>query len=117
MTAVVIADPWNARYAHHQIQRRKAGAMGDDSKAQRLRDERAELERRVRAGEWLKIGPAAKLLEVGRTTVHRMLDNEKIGYRWTPNRTQRECDPADVIRLLDERRERQVGKSTPPPSE
>jgi len=91
--------------------------MGDEkSAAQSPQNERAELERRVRAGAWLKIGAAAKLLEVGRTTVHHMLDDEKIGYRWTPNRTQRECDPADIVRLLDERRARHRGKASPPAS-
>ena len=63
----------------------------------------AELERRLNAGEWLKPGSVATLLGMSRGTVHNLLGARKIGYRKTPG-GQRECDPADVKRLLEERR-------------
>lgn len=78
--------------------------MGDDTDANRAQQERDELERRVRAGAWLKAGAVAKLLGAGRTTIHNMLINDEIRYRRTPRGTQRECDPRDVIRLLDAQR-------------
>lgn len=87
--------------------------MGDDTGAQRQQDERAALERRVRDGAWLKLGAVAKLLEVGRTTAHNMVNAGLIRYRWTPSRTQRECNPEDVVRLLDERRQMHGGAAQP----
>jgi len=67
-------------------------------------DERAELEAHVRAGAWLKTGKVAKLLGMSRTKVHNMCEAGLIGYRLIPGakvRPQRECDPQDVLRLLD----------------
>lgn len=86
--------------------------MGDNADVERERQERDDLERRVRAGAWLKSGAVAKLLGAGRTTIHNMLKNGEIRYRRTPRGTQRECDPRDVIRLLDEQR-KIVGDDSP----
>ena len=66
--------------------------------------ERAELERRVRAGEWLQVGDVAELLDVARKTVDRRITDGQIGVRTKAGGTWRLCDPADVIRLLDESR-------------
>jgi excisionase family DNA binding protein len=66
----------------------------------------ADIERRLDAGEWLRPGEVAALLGIGRTTVHRMLGAGTIGHRVRPGTgEQRECAPADVRRLLDERRQ------------
>jgi hypothetical protein len=78
--------------------------------------ERRELERRVNAGEWLRPGEVAKLLGVsgrplGRTTIHRYLEAGDIGYRYRGGGTQRECDPADVRKLLARAREVHRGES------
>ncbi len=73
-------------------------------------DEPAELERRLDAGEWLRPGEVAVLLDIGRSTVHDMLKAGKISYRRKGGGIQRLCDPADVRRLLDEsRRVRRAG--------
>jgi excisionase family DNA binding protein len=66
--------------------------------------EQAELERRLNAGEELSPGEVAALLGVGRTTVHDMIRAGKIRYTKTPG-GHRRCNPDDVRRLLDERRQ------------
>jgi hypothetical protein len=66
-----------------------------------------EIERRVRAGEWLTIGDIAILLNVGRKTVDRMLkkDPPVIRYRVKSGTGHhRECNPDDVLRELAKRR-------------
>lgn len=73
-----------------------------------MSDKRQELERRLAANEWLLVGEVADLLEVDRTTVHRMLtevDPPAFKYRHRSGRGgYRELDPVDVRRALDERR-------------
>ncbi len=74
----------------------------------RVVDDQATLERRLDAGEWLSPGEVAVLLGLGRTTVHGLLESGRIGFRLTTGgakRQHRRCDPADVRRLLNERRE------------
>lgn len=83
-------------------------------------DERAELERRARAGEWLKTGAVANLLNLGRTKVHTMVKSGEIRHRkipGAPQKPQRECNPEDVLRLLDERRRSYRGESEDQPPE
>ncbi|MEU7170276.1 hypothetical protein ABZ949_02145 [Micromonospora tulbaghiae] len=119
MDMAVIANTGNGGYAHRKIQRLRAVVMGDEQRAERQRDEIADLERRVRAGEWLKTGSVAKLLGMGRTKVHTLLASGEIGYRLLPGaavKPQRECDPADVLRLLDQRRRVHHGPTTSPGS-
>jgi hypothetical protein len=104
MTTAVLAHPVSGGYAQPQTRRVKAVV---EMTEEELELKRAELERRVRAGKWLKTGLVATLLELSRTKVHTMLASGEIGYRKIPGaavKPQRECDPADVLRLLDERR-------------
>jgi hypothetical protein len=111
MNTAVIANTENGGYAHRKFRRRRAGAMGDN------RDEVAELEARVRAGEWLKTGPVAVLLGLGRTKVHMLVKQGVIGHRkipGAPQKPQRECNPKDVLRLLEERRREFHGESEDP---
>lgn len=74
--------------------------------------ERAELERRVRAGEWLLVGDVAELLVLAPKTVDRRITAGVIGVRTKAGGTWRLCDPADVIRLLDESRHVQRSDNT-----
>jgi hypothetical protein len=78
-----------------------------------------ELEQRMRGGEWLLTGSVARLLEVNRFTVGKMIDAGRIRYRKDvggAKHPQRRCCPEDVIELLDESRQVRGGKSAPPPS-
>lgn len=107
MTEAVIANTELGGYAHRKFQRLRAVVMGDEQRAERQQDELADLERRVRAGEWLKTGAVAKLLGMGRTKVHTLVSAGVIGHRRVPGapmKPQRECNPEDVLRLLEERR-------------
>lgn len=74
----------------------------------------SEIEQRLRAGgdeAWLRPGEVAALLGVGRTKVHDLLTNGTIGYKVKAGGIQRRCNPADVLRLLeDARRERRAGE-------
>lgn len=69
-----------------------------------MTDEQTELEKRVRAGEWLKTGAVATLLGIGRTKVHTLLGRGTIRYRVIPGGIQRVCNPEDVLRLLEDGR-------------
>ena len=66
-------------------------------------DEPEVLERRLATGAELTPGEVAVLLQVGRTTVHEMLNSGKIRYRVTPG-GHRRCWPEDVRAALAERR-------------
>lgn len=71
----------------------------------RMTTDPAALQRRVDAGDWLLVGEVATLLEISRSTAHRMVDAGTIGHRIRPGAgRRRECDPTDLRRLLDERR-------------
>jgi hypothetical protein len=75
-------------------------------------DDKAELERRLGAGEWLSTGEVARLLETSRYTVIRIVNDGRVidGQRYEIGTRglgrHRELDPADVQRLLDARRRR-----------
>lgn len=70
----------------------------------------ADLERRLRAGEWLLIGEVAAVIGISRASVDRMLTAGTIGHRVRPGSGRyRECDPDDVRHQLDERRRRRQG--------
>lgn len=64
----------------------------------------AEVERQLAEGRWLRTGPLAVLFGVDRTTVDNWIRAGMLQYRKTMG-GQRECDPADVRRLLAERRQ------------
>lgn len=77
-----------------------------------------QIEARLNEGQWLIPGHVARLLGISRSTVVRMLTDEppKIGSRLRGlSNDQRECDPADVRRLLAKRRDSY--RAAPPPSE
>ena len=99
----VIANTGDGGYARAKVQRPKAAVM-EDNEAD-LAAKRAELERQVRAGKWLKTGSVATLLDIGRTKTHTLLTEKKIRYRRVAGGTQRLCDPEDVLRLLEESRQ------------
>ncbi|MGA3524138.1 helix-turn-helix domain-containing protein [Melissospora conviva] len=109
MTVAVIANSPPSRYAHPQLRLVGAGAWMTD-------DGQADLEARVRAGEWLRTGEAAKLLGIGRTKMHTLCASGRIGVRRDPGaakRPPRRCNPADVLRLLEESRVEYRGDSGP----
>ncbi len=74
--------------------------------------DRDELVRLVEAGEWLRAGDVAIVLQRGRSTVTRLLDAGEIGWRLRPGGKQRWCDPADVLRLLRGSEETRRGEMT-----
>ncbi|MFG1846805.1 hypothetical protein [Micromonospora carbonacea] len=114
MTTAVIANTENGGYAHRKFQRLRAVVMGDEKRAERPESDTADLERRVRAGEWLKTGAVATLLGMGRTKVHTLVSSGVIGHRkipGAPQKPQRECNPVDVLRLLEERQKAYRGES------
>jgi excisionase family DNA binding protein len=59
------------------------------------------LEARVRAGEWLRPGDAARLLGFSRSTMLRRIDDGTVGYRMHAGGHQRRVNPEDVLRLLE----------------
>lgn len=74
----------------------------------------AELEEKVRSGKWLTTGEMAKLLGIGRTKVHTLLTSGAIGHRKLPGapmKPQRECNPEDVLRLLEDGRREYRGET------
>jgi hypothetical protein len=68
----------------------------------------AEIEQMLDAGEWLKGGQIAILFGRDPATIYRWVSAGRFGYRQVGG--QREYDPADVRRELDEAR--QVRRST-----
>lgn len=70
-----------------------------------MADDLADLERRLDAGEWLRPGQVATLLDISRGTVHNKLTSGEIRSRRKGGGIQRICNPADVRRLLDESRQ------------
>lgn len=100
----VIARTWLTRYSH--LHRQKAGGMADQKK-------RAELERRIEAGEWLTAGHVAIVLDVSRSSVVRMLDDGKLGFRKKPGSRYRMVNPAEVKQMLEESRQEHRGTETP----
>ena len=89
--------------------------MGDAEATRRKREKIAEVERRLDEGEWLKIGDLMVLFDASRSMVDRWLRNGVtiggqrivLGYQLLPGDI-REVDPADVRRLLAERRKRRT---------
>lgn len=71
-------------------------------------DDRAELERRLRAGEWLNVAEVQTLFNVrSRSTVHRWVTAGRVRWRQAAAgevRVWKELHPEDVLALLEERR-------------
>jgi hypothetical protein len=104
----VIAFAPSGRY--DAPQRERAGSV--------IRAETAELERRLRAGEWLTPGEVAKLLGLSRTKVHYLIVDGVIGAANKPHSAHRTCDPAHVLRELAQlRASRDAAGRTPPDPE
>jgi excisionase family DNA binding protein len=75
----------------------------------------AELERRVRAGEWLGPGAIADLLGVDRKTVHNWVRAGRIAFKRKGLRN-RELSPTDVLAILEEQRQVRRGDDDQAPS-
>ena len=74
----------------------------------------ADIERRLDAGKPLLIGEVAALLDVSRSTVHRMLRRGEIRYSTKPGAGgYRECIAEDVRRELAKRRQEHRGDPDP----
>lgn len=74
-------------------------------------EQQAALEERVKAGEWLRVGDAAKVLGIGRTKMHTLVSSGAIGYRTEPGSRYRQCNPKDIRKLLAESRREVRGVS------
>lgn len=85
-----------------------------DSPEQAKAQLRAGLEARARAGEWLRPGDAAKLLDVSRSTMLRRLDDGTVGWRMHAGGHQRRCNPEDVLRELGKSRTERHGEMPDP---
>lgn len=75
----------------------------------------ADVERRLKAGEWLPTPAVAVLFKRDRTTIYRWAKRGMIGHRMSPGGGELELDPADVLRLLDGYREVRRGGADLPP--
>lgn len=64
--------------------------------------ERAALMERVKAGEWLRINDAAKVLGISRTKTDTLVRRGTIGHRLEPGSTYRQLNPGDIRKLLDD---------------
>lgn len=97
MTAAVVTHSAPSRYDH--------GTMARET--ERLTPEqRAGLEKRLEAGEWLRPNDVAAVLGLSRSTVQRMMKIGEIGYRVHPPSRYRYANPEHVQKLLrDIRRE------------
>lgn len=91
MSTAIIASSWHSRY--DLATRWGGGEMATEQ-------ERTELQKRVQAGEWLTAGDIAKVLDVSRSTAHRLLADGVIGYR--KKRRYRYGNPEDVLKVLAE---------------
>jgi excisionase family DNA binding protein len=76
--------------------------------------DRPDLEARARAGEWLRPGDAAQLLDIGRTTMHRRLEDGTIGWRLHAGGNQRRVNPEDLLRALEKSRADRRGEMPDP---
>lgn len=62
--------------------------------------DRDDLVERLEAGEWLGPGPVAVLLGVHRKTVHNMLADGRLQWRWHAGGRIRVINPASVRKFL-----------------
>lgn len=110
MTSPPIAAQPHARYDLYE--KARVRAMADETA-----ETAADIERRLREGAWLKPGEVATLFGKSRWAVdywlrkgvkiHGQDERLMIGYRESPGR-HRECDPADIVRLLESYRTRRT---------
>ncbi|MFI1194109.1 hypothetical protein ACH4T9_12740 [Micromonospora sp. NPDC020750] len=63
----------------------------------------ADVERRLRAGEWVSTTALAAVFDRDRTTVYRWVAKRKlIKSRMSPGGGELEVDPADALRVLED---------------
>lgn len=74
----------------------------------------ADVERRLRAGEWVSIPELAAVFRRDRTTVYRwVVKKDLIKHRMSPGGGEVEVDPVDALRALEDwRAGRPVTKAT-----
>lgn len=94
MTIAVIAPRLDALYARDTMPR----------KSDTTPEQRIALQQRLDAGEWLRIGEAAKVLNLSRSKVDLMMKAGDIRTRLVVGSRYRECDPRDLQRLLADAR-------------
>lgn len=107
MTVTTIANGWDGLYA----------ALTMPKKSDTTAEERAALRERVHAGEWLRIGDAAKALGISRSKVDLLMKAGTITYRLEPSSRYRQVSPTDIVKLLDEARRERRGEAEIPASE
>jgi hypothetical protein len=103
LTAATIAYGWDGLYS----------AVTMPKKSDTTAEQRAALEARLRAGAWLRTGDAAKVLDISRSKVDLLIRAGTVGYRTEPGSKYRLCNPADVIKLLDDSRQEVRGDAGP----
>lgn len=59
----------------------------------------AEILRRLEEGDWLRPSEVAAITGLGRTTIHRLSIERRLGFKETPGKHRR-YNPADVRKLL-----------------
>lgn len=72
----------------------------------------ADVERRLRAGEWVSTTALAALFGRDRTTVYRWVKRGMIRHRMSPGGGEIECDPSDALRLWESYQRGQPGEGS-----
>lgn len=101
LTAATIANTWISLYSANTMSK----------KSDTTPEQRAALEERVRTGEWLRVGDAAKVLNIGRTKMHTLASRGVVGYRVEAGSQYRQINPQDILKLLTESRTELRGPS------
>jgi hypothetical protein len=107
LTAALIAYGWDGLYSAVTMPKKS------DTTAERAGP---PSRRGLRAGAWLRTGDAAKVLGISRSKVDTLMRRGTVGYRLEPGSTYRLCNPADVIKLLDDSRREVRGEPEAPAS-
>lgn len=102
MSTAVVTHGAHSRYDH--------GIMARET--DRLTPEqRAGLEKRLEAGEWLRPSDVAGVLGLSRSTVQRMMKIGNIGHRVHPPSRYRYANPEHVLKLLREIQREHFGET------
>lgn len=103
LTAVAIAYRWDGPVAWAAMPK----------KSDTTSEQRAALEKRVTAGEWLRTGDAAKVLGISRSKVDLMIRAGELGYRLEPGSRYRQVNPKHIRKLLDAHRTEHRASASP----
>ncbi len=90
--------------------------MVDDAAGAELAQQRAAIEARLNAGEWLRVADLALLFGVHHATFHRWVKRDRlVRFRQSPagGRAPLSCHPEDVKKLLAAHRAAQGGEAAP----